>query len=397
MSTFEQPLRYPTGTDARLGVDPALAGLRARCPLPHIQLPYGRQARLVTRYADAKAVLTDRRFSRARQVLDAPRLMATPRNPRVITSIDPPEHSRVRGLAAKAFSPARIRLLHGKAEQTALELVDDMITKGAPADLVADLARPLPLAMICGMLGVEPEDRAAFRGWTDDMLLTAEEDRPRAEQAMGALYKHIVGLVAQRREREHDDLLSDLVNASDDTGRLSDEELNLLAVSLLAAGYETTSTMIVNAVYLLFTHPEQFDLLRADPGLLPRAVEEFLRYAGITGVDQARIALEDVELASGPVKAGEAVVVSLESANRDEDVFPHADRLDLTREHNQHLSFSHGPHYCIGAQLARMELTTALEALLARTPGLRCAVPVEEIEWVSGSLARRPVSLPVAW
>jgi cytochrome P450 len=398
MTVTRKPLRSPVHIGGRLGVAPVLARLRAEEPLAYVQLPYGGPAWLVTRHEDAKIVVTDRRFSRAAAVRpDAPRLMPTQRNPDVITSIDPPDHTRVRKLASKAFTPARVRELRAQAEAVATELVDGLVAAGSPADLVTLFARPLPLSMICGMLGIAAEDRPRFREWADHMLLIGDEDAERSQLAMKSLFGHIVGLVERRRKGEGDDLLADLVAAADGSDQLTENELIYLATGLLAAGYETTSTMIANAVYLLFANPDQFAALRRDPGLVPSAVEEFLRYAGVTGVDQARLALADVELSGGTVRAGEMVIVSLQSANRDEAVFTDPDRLDLGRNPNSHLSFSHGPHFCIGAQLARMEVAVALRTLLDRLPGLAPGVPVADVRWVEDSLARRPVELPIIW
>jgi cytochrome P450 len=209
----------------------------------------------------------------------------------------------------------------------------------------------------------------------------------------------MAGLIAQRRERPTDDLIGALVRARDeDNDRLTEQEMVRLAAGLLAAGHETTVTQIPNFVYVLLTHPEQLRQLRAEPDLVPSAVEELMRFVPLGVASSfARYALEDVELGGVLVRAGEPVIGSVASANRDEEVFAQPDTLDLTRSTNPHIGFGHGAHHCVGAQLARMELQVAIATLLERLPGLRFAGPEEELEWKSGLLVRGLKRMPVAW
>ncbi|MDI5942023.1 cytochrome P450, partial [Micromonospora sp. DH15] len=212
------------------------------------------------------------------------------------------------------------------------------------------------------------------------------------------LFAYMGELIARRRDEPTDDLIGAMVRARDADDRLSEEEVVQLAAGLLAAGHETTVTQIPNFAYVLLQHPDEWARLRADRTLVPRAVEELMRFVPLGATAAfARYAKEDVEIGGVLVRAGEPVVVSIPSANRDETVFADADRLDLGREVNPHLGFGHGVHHCVGAQLARMELQVVLDTLLDRTPGLRLAVPEPELVWKSGLLVRGLTAMPVAW
>jgi cytochrome P450 len=375
-----------------------LAELRANEPLCKVQLPFGRETWLVTRHRDARKVVTSKHFSRAGESgPDAPRLMAGPRNPHVVSALDPPEHSRVRKLAGKAFTPKRIETLRDNARKTANELVDEFATREQPADFMRCFARQMPLSMLCEIMGIPSTEFPIFHQWIDDMEVA---DEAGLEKAMHALHETIAYLrkqVAERMENTHDDVLADMVAAREGSDRLTEEQLVHFAFALWFGGLDTTFNLISNGFYLLLAHPDQLRLVLDDQSLIPTAVDEFLRYAGVSGVDHARVALADVELSTGTIPAGDAVVVSLPSANRDESVFTNPDEVDVTRSPNPHLAFSAGPHFCIGAPLARMEMSIALEVVLNRLAGLRLGVAVHEVPWAKGKLVRRPVALPVRW
>ncbi|MFB9237699.1 cytochrome P450 [Plantactinospora siamensis] len=391
---------YPFSTADRLNVDPTYAELREKEPMTRVQLPYGEEAWLATRYEDVRTVLGDARFGRAPAVhRDEPRLTPRQQDSGMLI-MDPPDHTRLRRLVAKAFTARRVEDLRPRAQEIADGLVDDMVRLGPPADLVEHFATPLPIQVICELLGVPFADRDRFHVWSEAIVSTTSLPPETIQEYLNSLWGYIGALVAERRrEPRIDDLLGALVQARDDNqDRLSETELVELAAGLLAAGHETTVTQIPNFVYVLLQNPDQLAALRADPALVPAAVEELLRYVPLgVGSSFARYAKEDVEVGGVLVRAGEPVVGSLSSANRDGTVFPDPDRVDLRREQKPHLGFGHGVHHCVGAQLARMELQVAVGTLVTRLPGLRLAVPEPELEWKRGMLVRGLLAMPVAW
>ncbi|MGV9982233.1 cytochrome P450 [Micromonospora wenchangensis] len=390
---------YPFSEPYRLDIDPLFAGLRRDEPLVRVQLPFGEPAWLATRHADVRTVLGDPRFSRAAAVgRDEPRSFPHQWDVGII-GMDPPEHSRLRRLVAKAFTARRVEELRPRTRELADELVTGMIAAGSPADLVAHVATPLPIRVICDLLGVPVADQDRFHTWSEAIVSTTSLRPEVARSYIDQLLSYMAGLIAQRRVTPTDDLIGAMVRARDENAdRLTENEVVHLAAGLLAAGHETTVTQIPNLVYVLLTEPDVWQRLVDEPSLVPSAVEELLRFIplGASAVF-ARYALEDVELGGVLVRAGEPVLASIPSANRDDSVFPDADRLDLDRETNPHLAFGHGPHHCIGAQLARMEFQVVLETLLNRTPGLRLAEPPAALTWKRGLLVRGLTALPVSW
>ncbi|KAA2266134.1 cytochrome P450 [Solihabitans fulvus] len=395
----QQPRTYPFAESERLDIDPRYAELREHEPLARVRLPYGGDAWLATRHEDVRLVLGDPRFSRAATVgRDVPRLTPSLSRDSSILSMDPPEHSRLRRLVAKAFTARRVEQLRPRAQQVVDGLLDDLVAQGSPADLVEGLALPLPITMICELLGVPTEDRDRFRAWSDTVLALTAFSPEEIEVAIAELNGYLAGLIQQRREEPTDDLLGALVLARDEDDRLSEDELVGLGVTLLVAGHETTANQIGNFVYALLTHPGPLAALRADPQALPTAIEELLRFTPLgSSAGFPRIAMEDVEVGGVLVRAGEAVLVHAVSANRDERVFEHAADLDLVRAHNPHIAFGHGVHHCLGAPLARMELQVAVGTLLDRFPRLDFAVPADEVPWKRGRLVRGLRALPVTW
>ncbi|MFY1631854.1 cytochrome P450 [Solwaraspora sp. WMMB335] len=390
---------YPFAAPDRLHLDPTYRRLQAEEPLVRVSLPYGEPAWLATRHADVRFVLGDPRFSRAAGVgRDEPRI--TPRQIEGgILSMDPPDHTRLRRLVAKAFTARRVEHLRPRTRQFADELLTDMIDKGPPADLVSQFATPLPVRVICELLGVPFVDRDRFHVWSEAIVSTTSLPPDQIQNYLDNLRGYIAGLVAQRRARPTDDLLGAMVRARDeDQDRLSETELVQLAAGLLAAGHETTVTQLPNLVYVLLTHPEQLAILRARPQLVPTAVEELMRFIPLgVGSSFARYATEDTHVGEVLVRAGEPVIGSLSAANRDPDVFANPDDLDLTRQDNPHLGFGHGVHHCLGAQLARMELQVALDAILHHLPRLQFAVPESQLRWKSGMIVRGLREMPVVW
>jgi cytochrome P450 len=367
--------------------------------MSRVKLPYGDEAWLLVRYDDVRTALSDARFSRAEAVTrDVPRLHPQ-KTGSILTDLDPPEHTRLRRLVAKAFTERRVEALRTKAEQTTITLLDDMVKAGPPANLLTAFAEALPGLMICDLIGVSYAERADFQEWVAAFMsvtaLTGEERQER----VGRLAAYVAEQAARRRETPTDDLLGALVVAQDEQDRLTEDELVQLTLLILAAGYESTASQIVNFTYVLLHHPDQLALLRADPDLMPGAIEELMRWVPllVTADTLPRYALADVELSTGTIPAGDPVLLAKHAANRDPRRYPDPDRLDVTRDAKGQLGFGHGAHHCLGAQLARMDLQVALSGLLSRFPTLRLAVPPAEVEWKTGMAVRGPVALPVAW
>ncbi|MDX2939566.1 cytochrome P450 [Streptomyces ipomoeae] len=393
-----RPATYPFMAE-KLDLSPLYSTLRKEQPLSRVQLPHGEPAWLATRYEDARLVLSDPRFSRNESVRrDEPRMRPFPTPPDALMIMDPPEHARLRRLAAKAFTVKRVEDWRPRIEQIAAGLADRMLTKGAPADLVTDFALPLPITVISALLGVPFEDREDFHVWAEAFISTTKYTAEEAAEHRESLTAYMAGLIAEHRENPRDDLIGDLVAARDEDDRLSEGELLTMLSGLLVGGFETTATQITDFVYLLLSHPEQYAALRADLDRIPQAVEELLRFVPLTtGTAFARYALEDVEVGGVTVRAGEPVVVALHSANRDESVFTCPHQLDLERREAPHLAFGHGAHHCLGSPLARVELQVALRTLLTRFPGLRFHESEADVVWKSGVLTRGPERLPLAW
>jgi cytochrome P450 len=386
--------QYPFGSSDGLGLDPAYAAARATAGLARVQPPFGEQAWLATRYEDVKAVLGDRRFSRAMGLLrDEPRTTQAPR-PEGLLSMDAPQHTRLRVLLAKAFTPKRIELQRPGVRAIANELVDRLLASGPPAEFVADYALPLPVRVICAMLGVPLEDRELFAVWTNAMVSTSLSAEETGRHFM-EMRDYIAGLVARRRSAPADDLISGLVAARDVDDRLSEDELVILCIQLLVAGHESTSTRMPNFVHVLLERPALMTTITADPSIIPKAVEELMRFVPLN-VDAvfARYATEDIQIGNTLVRTGEPVLVELSSANRDPVRFDDPDELRFERTGNQHLGFGHGIHTCLGAQLARLELQETLRVITERLPTLRLA---GEIEWKSATLLRGPRRMPIEW
>ncbi|HEX4725823.1 MAG TPA: cytochrome P450 [Pseudonocardiaceae bacterium] len=389
---------YPFGKPEGLDLDPNYARLRAE-GLARVEMPYGGEAWLATRYEDVKTVLADPRFSRAEtHGKDIPRIMPGIQYDPSILSMDPPEHSRLRKLVAKAFTARHVERLRPRVQAIIDELLDGMIATGSPANLAESLSWPLPIVVICELLGVPVEDRDRFRVWTDLVLALGGVEMSEIEDASKNIQGYLAELIAKRRVEPTEDLLGQLVAARDDDDRLSEQELIVFGVTLLIAGHETTANQTGNFVYLLLNQPELWQRLVADPDLVPSAIEELSRFTplGAAG-DFARIATEDLELGGQLVRKGDAVIVQFAAANRDASVFERPDEIDLDREHNPHIAFGHGVHHCLGAPLARLELQLVIGTLVRRLPELRLAVPAGDVTWRADRLVRGVQALPVAW
>ncbi|GAA2446714.1 cytochrome P450 [Actinomadura vinacea] len=378
------------------------AELREREPVARVRLPSGDLAWLVTRYADAKAVLSDWRFSRDTGRPGAARMnTAIGFGNRGNPFADPPDHTRWRRLVAKAFTARRVERMRPGIQAVVDRLVGAMIEQGPPLDLMEALAYPLPITVLCEMLGVPVEDQTRFRGWIDDMLNAAFTPERRTEAAV-ALIEYARALSEAKRREPADDLLSALVAVRDEgDGRLSDDDLFVTVMTLLVAGYKTTAAQIGKGLLTLFRHPAELAAARAgrDEAHLRRVSEELLRFTPPgAGYGIARYAVEDVEVGGVLIPAGSTVFVARHSGNRDEAHFPDAETFDISRgTASQHLTFGAGPAFCVGAPVARMELELAFDALLHRLPGLALAVPEPEIPWNSDNAAQAPERVPITW
>ena len=360
----------------------------------------------VTRHDDVAAVLLDdERFVRdPRLALGDAQLQAQAAPPAVaaidnhMLNRDGDDHRRLRRLVTKAFTPKRVEQLRPRIQEIADELVDAVESRRS-MDLSADYAFPLPITVIADLLGIPHADQDRFRDWSDAIITPAlgPEALERFFGQMGEFVEYLPDLFAARRAEPRDDLVSALLAARDAGDALSEEEVFGTVVLLVVAGHETTVGLIGNAVRNLLDHPDQLALLREDPSRISDAVEELLRYEGPVERTLNRWAAADVELGGETIRRGELVIAIVNSADRDPERFPEPDRLDVTRADTRHLAFGRGSHYCLGAPLARLETEIALETLFRRLPGLRLAVPREELEWRPTPGFRRLVSLPVAW
>lgn len=396
MTTIDTaPLSYPFNLAESLALAEEYEQARNRPGLLKVQMAYGEPAWLVTRYAEARFVLGDQRFSRALgAVHDEPR-QSEGRRDSGILGMDPPDHTRLRTLVAKAFTVRQVEKLRPQVRQLTQELLDELEAAGPPADLVDRYALPIPVAVICRMLGVPAEDRPRFRVWSDAALSTSSLTAAEFDANLEELRAYMGQLIEEHRQAPQDDLMTALIDARDVGDRLSELELVDLCVGILVAGHETTATQIPNFVLALLDHPGQLALLREHPQLIGNAVEELLRFVPLgSGAGQPRYATEDVEVGGTLVRAGTPVLIAMGAANRDALRFEAPGTLDISRPANQHLGFGHGVHHCLGAPLARLELQEALGALLTRFPGLQLA---GDVEWKSQMLVRGPRVMPVGW
>ncbi|MFH7597402.1 cytochrome P450 [Streptomyces racemochromogenes] len=390
------PHTYPFNTAEGLSLADEYERVRELPGLLRVQMPYGEPAWLVTRYADARLVLGDARFSRAESAAhDEPRQSEAQVDSGIL-GMDPPDHTRLRSLVARAFTVRQVEKLRPRVRALTAGLLDELEAAGPPADLVDRFALPVPVAVICRLLGVPVEDRPRFRVWSDAALSTSSLTAEEFEANQAELRAYMAGLIELHRRDPQDDLMTALIEAREADGdRLSERELVDLCVAVLVAGHETTASQIPNFVLTLLDHPDQLALLRREPALISAAVEELLRFVPLgSGASQARYATEDVEVGGTLVRAGEPLLVATGAANRDALRFTAPGVLDIRRPANQHLGFGHGVHHCLGAPLARMELQEALGALLTRFPGLKLA---GDVTWKTEMLVRGPRVMPIGW
>ncbi|HEY9336961.1 MAG TPA: cytochrome P450 [Kribbella sp.] len=396
----EPVLQIPFEDAFRFDPSPTFAALREDRPVARVRTLAGAEVWLVTRYDDVKLVLADPRFSRAAVVKQgAPRVALAKPMPNSLTTTDPPEHSRLRRLVVPTFAHRKIEQTRPWVAELSAQLAEDVARAGDGADIRQLVALPLPIQVICQLLGVPYADREQFREWTELGYSMKMAEKDLVEDAMTNLTAYIEDLVTKKlanTDQPAEDLLDELVRAREEGDRLSQDELIAFGVNLLVAGHETSANQISSCVATLLRWPENWARLVAEPGLIPSAIEELLRFNRFSEVGQLRVAVEDIELHGVHIKAGDGVMAALNSANRDPRAYDAPDELRLDRPDNKHLSFGFGPHFCLGAQLARIELQESLAALVRRFPRMSLAKPAEELEWrrvlVSG-LAELPVNL----
>ncbi len=392
----------PTGADFIENPHPLYRRLREERPVHRSRLTRGW---VFSGYDDVRELFGDRRLSSdfrhgrdwariRRAQLRAGASESELENPSMLSS-DPPRHTRLRGLVNKAFTPRAVKALERRMREIADELLDAR-GDATEIDVVGALAYPLPVTVIAELLGVPSEDRERFRHWSDEAVRSlgsdAGEDLRASIRAVRELEAYLEPIVAERRREPRDDLLSALIAAEEDGERLDEGEIYQMVVLLLVAGNETTTKMIGNGLLALLRHPDQLARLREEPGLMETAVEELLRWDGPVHMT-ARIAVQDLSFKTTRIGRGEMVILAMAAANRDPEEFHDPEILDVGRTPNNHLSFGHGIHFCLGSSLARLETRVALDALLDRYPRIELAR--ERPPWGSNTALRGVSQLPV--
>ncbi|MEO8432820.1 MAG: cytochrome P450 [Acidobacteriota bacterium] len=378
--------------------------LREDTPVCPVSLPGGRQVWLVTRYEDVLAALRDPRFVKdplnAVQPGEKPRQPWVPKFARPLTrnmlDVDPPDHTRLRALVQKAFTPRIVEGLRGGIQALSDELLEKCRHRRR-FDLISGYALPIPTIVIAGMLGVPAKDRGRFHRWSTAIVASDPSGwrMIRAVPHVAAFLRYIRSLLRKRRAEPGEDLVSALVAVEEEGERLSEDELVSMVFLLLIAGHETTVNLIGNGTLTLLRHPDQMDRLRRQPELAVPGVEELLRYDGPLETATERYAREDVEIGGTTIPRGSLTYAVLASANRDERQFPDPEAVDLTREPNRHLAFGFGIHFCLGAPLARLEAQIAIRTLAEGLPGLRLGVDPEALRWRRGLVLRGLRALPL--
>ncbi|MBE1501775.1 cytochrome P450 [Amycolatopsis lexingtonensis] len=397
--THTDPLpRFPFETRTALEPPSEWAEFRDKCPIAHVALASGDQATLITRYDDVKTVLSDPRFTRPTPADNAARVADTESggvfNSEMATVL--PQHGEAhltwRRTLGKWFTAKRMNALRPGMAAMAEQLIDDLVAKGAPGDLKAGVAFPLPVWVICDMLGVPDADRDRFAHWSDVMLSMTRYTQAEFDAAQLEFGQYMGGLIAGKRAEPGEDILSALLPEG-----WPDPMLIATGIGLLIAGHETTANMIAKMVAMLLADRSRWEALLADPALVRTAVEESLRLDANAGVGMLRYLGEDFEVGGTVLPRGTTAMCSMAAANRDERAFAGAAEMDLGRSPNPHLAFGAGAHACLGQPLARTELQVVLEVLLRKLPSLELAVPADELRRVEGLAVGGLRELPVRW
>jgi cytochrome P450 len=403
------PLRDPVNIaspEFKANPYPFYAQLRAEAPVHRMTLPTKETAWLISRYDDVTMVLKDERFVKDTSNALTPEQDSNQRwfrklfkaLKRNMLDLDPPDHTRLRALVHKAFTPRLIEQMRERVQGLTDELLENVQARGH-MDLIRDYALPVPTTIIAEMLGVPVQDRHKFHRWSNALMSAASSswEMVKAVPNAWALMRYLRKIIHKRRANPQDDLVSALARAEEAGDTLSEDELLAMVFLLLVAGHETTVNLIGNGTLALLEHPDQMARLRNDPALIRPAVEELLRYTSPVEMATERYAREDVTMAGITIPRGEMVFAVLASANRDERQFTNADSLDITREPNKHLSFGLGTHFCLGASLARLEGQIAIGTLLRRFADVRLTVAPGALRWRRGLLLRGLEALPMAF
>jgi cytochrome P450 len=385
---------------------PLFARVRADGPVHQVTLPDGQRAWLIVRYAEARAALNDPRLSKdmhAALTQDSAVVaegLPGPAFARHMLSVDPPDHTRLRGLATAAFSRSRIAALRPRVQALVDDLLDELHRRGdTVVDLVTGFGFPLPFTVISELLGIPEPDRAELGTWFTTLLAPASAPEPprSAVAASAHIVRYLTELLDRKRVEPGEDLVTDLVRACDERDALNRQEMLSTIFQLVVAGHDTTTSLIGNGTVALLRHPDQRAALAADPALLPRAIEEMLRWNAPVPHSTFRYTTQEIPLGDVVIPAYAQVIISLAAANRDPDRYRDAEAFHITRSDTSHLAFGHGIHHCLGARLARLEGLIAFTALLNRFPGMRLAVPLSALRWNHGDglVLRGLTELPV--
>ncbi|MCW3015500.1 MAG: hypothetical protein JWO02_2592 [Solirubrobacterales bacterium] len=392
---------YPMARAAGCPFDPPQA-LRTLAPVSRIRLWDGSTPWLITRHADTRALLADPRVSADARREGYPHTSAAGRARRTrgstFINMDDPDHARLRRMVTGTFTIRRVDALRPSIQRIVDERIDALLAGPRPVDLVQAFALPVPSLVICHLLGVPYADHDFFQ-CRARVLVSRDETVERASAAQDELTGYLDGIIADKLAEPADDLLSKLAGEHVATGELSRRDAALMAMLLVIAGHETTANMIALGTLALLEHPDQLTALRDtdDPALIAGAVEELLRYLTITHSGRRRVALQDIEIDGQTIHAGDGIVLAGDAANRDEDAFSDADRLDVHRDAGGHLAFGFGVHACLGQPLARAELQIVYSTLYRRIPGLRLAAPLEQIPFKHDSNVYGVYELPVTF
>ncbi|TDW87247.1 MULTISPECIES: cytochrome P450 [Kribbella] len=374
---MRQPFTEVSGIARHWGFE----DLASTGPVQRLTLFTGVPVQLVTGYAETRELLAHPDV--VRSPLDGPHrdsvmddLIA--RTEQHMLGANPPDHTRLRKLVAAAFTRRRIEALEPRIREIATGLLDEMAAADEPVDLVNAYSYPLPITVICELIGIPAVRRDDFRRWSSVFVNAAVYTAEEYIEAITSMLAFVHELIVQKQQAPTDDLLSALIATRDGSDRLSEDELTSMVFLLLAAGHETTVSLITNGVHALLRHPDQLELLKREPERLPTAVEELLRYDGPLQAAIPYVARAPIDIAGRRIEAGEVIVFALLPANRDVRKVERADELDITRTDTAHLAFGHGIHHCLGAPLARLEGRIALGLLFERFPRLRLAVPEQD-------------------
>ncbi|MCX4776279.1 cytochrome P450 [Streptomyces sp. NBC_01264] len=394
----EKTIAFPQDRTCPYHPPAAYEPLRTGRPLSRVTLFDGRSVWVVSGHAEARALLSDGRLSADRQNLSFPaptrRFKGLSNRRAALLGVDDPVHNTQRRMLIPSFSLGRTAALRPRIQETVDRLIDEMTASGPSAELVGAFALPVPSMVICALLGVPYADHEFFESQSRRLLRGPE--LADVEDAREQLNGYLRELIGHKREHPGEGLLDELIVRRLETGETDVEELVSLAAILLIAGHETTANMISLGTFTLLSHPEQLDELRADPSLLPAAVEELMRFLSIAD-GMLRVAAEDIEIGGVTVRADDGVIFSTSVINRDESVFTEPDTLDWHRPTRHHLAFGFGIHQCLGQNLARAEMEIALGTLFERLPGLRLAADPDRIPFKPGDTVQGMLELPVAW